>query len=80
MVQPPPDALDQFTVQTNNYSAQFGHAEGAVLNAETKAGTNQLHGNLFEFMRNDKLDAALVVSGRASAVLDPEAVSTGLSG
>ena len=58
VVLPPPDALNEFTVQTNNYSAQFGHAEGAVLNAETKAGTNQLHGDLWEFLRNDKLDAA----------------------
>ena len=58
VVMPPPDALNEFTVQTNNYSAQFGHAEGAVLNAETRAGTNQLHGDAFEFLRNDKLDAA----------------------
>lgn len=58
VVLPPPDALNEFTVQTNNYSAQFGHAEGAVLNAETKAGTNQLHGDAWEFLRNDKLDAA----------------------
>jgi len=58
VVLPPPDALNEFSVQTNNYSAQFGHAEGAVLNAETKAGSNDLHGDLWEFLRNDKLDAA----------------------
>lgn len=58
VVLPPPDALNEFTVQTNNYSAQFGHAEGAVLNAETKAGGNDLHGDAWEFLRNDKLDAA----------------------
>lgn len=58
VVMPPPDALNEFTVETNNYSAQFGHAEGAVLNAETKSGSNQLRGDLWEFLRNDKLDAA----------------------
>ena len=58
VVLPPPDSLNQFTVETNNYSAQFGHAEGAVLNAETKSGSNNLHGDLWEFLRNDKLDAA----------------------
>ncbi|MBV9610917.1 MAG: TonB-dependent receptor, partial [Acidobacteriaceae bacterium] len=58
VVLPPPDALTEFTVETNNYSAQFGHAEGAVLNAETKSGSNQLRGDLWEFLRNDKLDAA----------------------
>lgn len=57
VVLPPPDALNLFSVQTNNYSAEFGHSSGAVLNATTKSGTNHLHGDLWEFMRNDKLDA-----------------------
>ena len=57
VVLPPPDALDEFTVQTNNYSAEFGHSAGAVLNTTTKTGTNELHGNIWEFLRNDKLDA-----------------------
>jgi Carboxypeptidase regulatory-like domain/TonB-dependent Receptor Plug Domain len=57
VVLPPPDALNQFTVQTNNYSAQFGHSAGAVLNASTKSGTNQLHGDAWEFIRNNALDA-----------------------
>lgn len=56
-VLPPPDALSLFTVQTNNYSAAFGSSSGAVLNAITKSGTNHLHGDAWEYLRNDKLDA-----------------------
>ncbi|MGA3325394.1 MAG: TonB-dependent receptor [Terriglobia bacterium] len=58
VVLPPPDALQEFSVQTNNYSAEFGHSAGAVLNAVTKSGTNQFHGDLWEYVRNDKLDSA----------------------
>lgn len=56
-VLPPPDALREFTVQTSNYSAEFGHAAGAVLNATTKSGGNALHGDIWEFLRNDFFDA-----------------------
>ncbi len=55
---PPPDALREFTVQTSNYSAEFGHSAAAVLNISTKSGTNQWHGDLWEFLRNDDFDAA----------------------
>ena len=55
---PPPDALQEFSVQTNNYSAEFGHSAGAVLNAAVKSGTNRFHGDVFEYLRNDKVDAA----------------------
>src|SRR6185437_15968497 len=54
---PPPDALREFTVQTSNYSAEFGHSAGAVLNISTKSGTNQYHGDVWEFLRNDAFDA-----------------------
>ena len=57
VVLPPPDALREFTVQTSNYSAEFGHAAGAVLNVTTKSGTNNYHGDLYEFLRNDFFDA-----------------------
>ncbi|HWB84381.1 MAG TPA: carboxypeptidase-like regulatory domain-containing protein [Bryobacteraceae bacterium] len=50
------DALQEFKVQQSEYSAEASHA-GGVLNATTKSGTNQLHGGVFEFLRNDKLDA-----------------------
>ena len=58
VVLPPPDALSEFKVQTSDFSAQYGRAGGAILNATIKSGTNQLHGNLWEFVRNDKFDAA----------------------
>jgi len=57
VVMPPPDALREFTVQTSTYSAEFGHSAGAVLNVSTKAGDNRLHGNIWEYLRNDALDA-----------------------
>jgi hypothetical protein len=57
VVLPPPDALREFTVQTSDYSAEFGHAAGAVLNVTTKSGSNSFHGDLYEFLRNDALDA-----------------------
>ena len=56
-VQPPPDALQEFRVQTRTYSAEFGTSAGAVINATIKSGTNQFHGDLWEFLRNSKLDA-----------------------
>jgi hypothetical protein len=57
VILPPPDALREFTVQTSNYSAEFGHSAGAVLNVSTKSGTNQFHGDVWEFLRNDYFDA-----------------------
>lgn len=57
VVRPPPDALAEFKVQTSDYSAEFGHSAGAVVNASIKSGTNDLHGNLWEYFRNDALDA-----------------------
>ena len=58
VLMPPPDALQEFSVQTSDYSAEFGHSAGAVLNAALKSGTNSLHGDLWEYLRNDALDAA----------------------
>ena len=57
VVQPPPDALAEFKVQTSDYSAEFGHSAGAVVNASIKAGTNHVHGDLWEYFRNNNLDA-----------------------
>jgi hypothetical protein len=58
VILPPPDAIQEFKVQTSDYSAQLGRAAGAVLNATVKSGTNSFHGDVWEFFRNDKLDAA----------------------
>ncbi|PWT94866.1 MAG: TonB-dependent receptor, partial [Blastocatellia bacterium] len=54
---PMPDALQEFSVQTSNYSAQYGQNAGGVVNVITKSGTNQFHGNAFEFLRNKALNA-----------------------
>jgi len=54
---PSVEALEEFKIQTNAYSAENGFGGGAVVNMTMKSGTNGLHGTLFEFLRNDKLDA-----------------------
>jgi hypothetical protein len=57
VIQPPPDALQEFRIQTRTYSSEFGTSAGAVINASIKSGTNQFHGDLWEFLRNSSLDA-----------------------
>jgi hypothetical protein len=54
---PNPDALEEFRVETSDFSAQYGRMSGAVVTAVTKSGTNKLHGSLFEFNRNTDLNA-----------------------
>lgn len=56
-VNPPPDALREFNVQTNMSSGQYGRAAGANVNIVTESGTNQFHGAAWEFLRNTDLDA-----------------------
>src|SRR6202007_1919075 len=51
------DAIQEFSVLTSNYSAEYGKTSGGVVNAITKSGTNQFHGSLYEFLRNSALDA-----------------------
>lgn len=51
------DSIQEFQVQTNNFSAQYGRNSGTIVNLITKSGTNQFHGSLYEFFRNDALDA-----------------------
>ena len=54
---PPLDSLAEFRVQTSNYSAEFGGNSGATINVASKRGSNEFHATLFEFLRNDALDA-----------------------
>jgi outer membrane receptor protein involved in Fe transport len=56
-VQPPPDAIQEFRLQTRTYSTEFGTSAGAVVNASVKSGTNQFHGDVFEYARNSALDS-----------------------
>src|SRR5947209_3082500 len=57
IIQPVIDSIQEFKVQTSTFSAEFGQAAGGVVNVSMKSGTNRLHGTLFEFLRNSKLDA-----------------------
>ena len=57
VMQPSPDAIQQFKVETDNYSAEYDHAAGAVINVTIKSGTNQLHGSLWEYNRNTVFNA-----------------------
>jgi hypothetical protein len=65
VVQPPVDALEEFRVQTRTYSAEFGKAAGAVINASIKQGSNAFKGNLFEFFRDERFNANTWENNRA---------------
>ena len=56
-VQPSPDTIQEFRVLTNTFDAEFGRNSGSVVNVVTKSGTNDLHGDLYEFFRNQVLNA-----------------------
>jgi hypothetical protein len=58
-VVPPPDAIEEFKLQGGDYSAEFGHSTGGVINAVLKSGTNSIHGDLWEYIRNEAFDANL---------------------
>src|SRR5215204_2072128 len=57
LVFPSVDSIQEFRVERNSFSAEFGQAQGAVVNLITKGGSNDFHGTLFEFFRNDSLNA-----------------------
>jgi hypothetical protein len=56
-IQPSPDAIEEFRIITNTFDAEFGRNSGAVVNVVTKSGTNELHGDVYEFFRNKVLNA-----------------------
>src|SRR5262245_59313882 len=65
--QPSPDALAEISVETNNYAADTGNVAGAVISNVIKSGTNNFHGNAFEFYRNSKMDANSWSNNRSGA-------------
>ena len=62
---PSVDALQEFKLQTSTYSAEFGRSLGGVVNLQLKSGTNEYHGSVFEFARNDSFDANNWFNNRA---------------
>src|SRR5256714_4333402 len=65
---PNPDALAEFSVETNNFDARYGGSGGAVVNIVTKSGTNSLHGSLFEYLRNGALNATNYFASQKDAL------------
>ena len=63
VIVPNPDALEEFKITSSNYDAQFGNVSGALMQAATKSGTNQIHGSAFEYLRNNFFNAADPFSG-----------------
>lgn len=68
---PSVDAVAEFKVKTNNYSAEFGRSAGTIVSATTKSGTNQFHVVAWEFLRNEKLDANNFFSNAAGGDRSP---------
>jgi hypothetical protein len=64
---PPPDAVKEFSIQTQNFSAEYGRNVGAQVNVVSKSGTNELHGSVWEFLRNEKLNARNFFASRVPA-------------
>ena len=78
---PPPDAIEEFTLQSGDFSAEFGHSTGGIINASLKSGTNSVHGDLWEYVRNNDLNAnyffnrtccRAALHGQAHSLLSPE--------
>jgi hypothetical protein len=66
-----PDAIQEFSIETNNYNAQYGQNAGGVVNIITKSGTNRYHGDLFEYVRNSDLNASNYFTYRTATHTNP---------
>lgn len=64
---PPPDAVQEFKIQTGDFNAAFGHSTGGVVNAVVKSGTNSIHGDLWEYLRNDAFNANYFFNRKCTA-------------
>ena len=51
------DSIEEFRLLTNSFNAEYGRFSGAIVNVVTKSGTNEIHGSVYEFLRNEKLDS-----------------------
>jgi hypothetical protein len=69
------DSTEEFKVQTNAMPAEFGRTSGGLISMISKSGTNQVHGSLFEFLRNDKLNANDFFANRAGRQIPPDKVN-----
>ncbi|MCC7500136.1 MAG: carboxypeptidase regulatory-like domain-containing protein, partial [Bryobacterales bacterium] len=72
---PSVDDVQEFTIQTNALDAEYGHGGGMFVNMTTKGGTNELHGSLWDFFRNDKLNANQFFANKAGRKADGSPVS-----
>jgi hypothetical protein len=66
-----PDLVQEFKVETSNFAAEYGRASGGVFNVVTRSGTNEFHGSLYEFFRNDKLNANDFFANRGGTARAP---------
>src|SRR4029078_12630606 len=66
-----PDAVQEFKVETNSYSAQHGRAGGGIFNIVTRSGTNEFHGTAYDYLRNDALNANTFFGNRAGEKKPP---------
>ncbi len=65
VITPPPDAIEEFRLQNGDFNAEFGHSTGAVVNAIIRSGTDRLHGDVWEYLRNNIFDANDYFSNQA---------------